>query len=201
MCCGQRACSSNRGLTPLCDQGYRAGFIASSFMVGRMLSSSLWGPWSDRHGRRPVLVIGCLTIAITSVAFGFSFAYWWTIVIRFLGGLGNGITAAAKTCTAEVAPHSTHRSKGACFCLGRQRAHAHAACFGFFQCPHACWFGMCSDERGDGIMGPRPRAWTGHRRHDKPLVDVVRGCTSRLGSGRIFAEHVPVRAVVGCCCW
>ena len=93
-------------------QGYRAGYVAGAFMIGRLVSSTAWGVWSDSHGRKPVLYAGCVTIAVTSIAFGLSFSYWWMLLTRFLGGIGNGITSTAKTCTSEVA-HESHQAKGA----------------------------------------------------------------------------------------
>lgn len=95
----------------LAVKGFRAGYIAGSFMIGRLVSSTLWGLFSDKFGRKPVLAIGCLTITVTSILFGFCTHYVWALVVRFLGGLGNGITATAKVCTSEVA-HQSHASKG-----------------------------------------------------------------------------------------
>lgn len=121
-----------RNVAALVSQGYRAGYVAGAFMIGRLLSSTVWGVWSDSHGRKPVLYAGCVTIAVTSIAFGLSFSYWWMLLVRFLGGVGNGITSTAKTCTSEVA-HEAHQARGTGTrgdvlgtCL-RSRAHARRA--------------------------------------------------------------------------
>ncbi|KAH0860859.1 hypothetical protein HID58_089120 [Brassica napus] len=43
--------------------GYYAGFIACAFMLGRALTSVLWGVMSDRYGRKPIILLGTITIA------------------------------------------------------------------------------------------------------------------------------------------
>ncbi|CAM8917112.1 unnamed protein product [Rhodiola kirilowii] len=38
------------------DIGYYAGYVASSFMFGRALTSVFWGVIADKYGRKPVIV-------------------------------------------------------------------------------------------------------------------------------------------------
>src|SRR5437879_11713549 len=45
------------------------GFLAASFPVGQLAASPVWGRLSDRHGRRPVLL---LRLAASTVAHGIS---------------------------------------------------------------------------------------------------------------------------------
>lgn len=40
---------------------YYAGYVGSSFMLGRALTSIPWGMIADRYGRKPVIVIGAIT--------------------------------------------------------------------------------------------------------------------------------------------
>ncbi|CAN8255156.1 unnamed protein product [Cochlearia groenlandica] len=40
------------------DIGFYAGFVASSFMIGRVLTSIFWGKLADRNGRKPIILIG-----------------------------------------------------------------------------------------------------------------------------------------------
>lgn len=94
--------------------GYYAGWIASAFMAGRMLTSLPWGAWSDRHGRKPVLTFACASSAILSLAFGFSFRYSWALVVRLLTGAANGSVGAAKTAVAELCP-GLQQPKGMAF--------------------------------------------------------------------------------------
>ncbi|VAH75968.1 unnamed protein product [Triticum turgidum subsp. durum] len=41
------------------DIGFYAGFVGASYMLGRALTSTVWGIVADKHGRKPVLVITC----------------------------------------------------------------------------------------------------------------------------------------------
>ncbi|GAB2275039.1 Probable peptide/nitrate transporter At3g43790 [Dionaea muscipula] len=44
------------------DIGFYAGFVGSSFMVGRALTSIGWGVAADRYGRQPIILIGTLSV-------------------------------------------------------------------------------------------------------------------------------------------
>lgn len=37
-------------------------FIGSAFMAGRALTSILWGMVADRYGRKPVFIIGIISV-------------------------------------------------------------------------------------------------------------------------------------------
>nr|GMC90227.1 protein ZINC INDUCED FACILITATOR-LIKE 1-like isoform X1 [Ipomoea batatas] len=52
------------------DIGFYAGFVGSSYMVGRALTSLLWGVVADRWGRRPVVLFGTAAVL---VELGFQF--------------------------------------------------------------------------------------------------------------------------------
>ena len=70
--------------------GYYVGFIASSFSFCQLLTSFWWGQLSDRIGRRPVLLIGLLGTALSTMLFGMSKSLIWAIVCRSCCGLLNG---------------------------------------------------------------------------------------------------------------
>jgi MFS family permease len=82
--------------------GYYAGYVASSMMFGRLLSSVFWGRMSDRIGRKPVMYIGCSSIIIFSILFGFSVNFWMALLTRFLLGLFNPVISVARTVVSEV---------------------------------------------------------------------------------------------------
>ncbi|KAG0463835.1 hypothetical protein HPP92_019904 [Vanilla planifolia] len=86
------------------DIGFYAGFVGSSFMLGRALTSVLWGIVADRYGRKPVIVIGIVTVVIFNTLFGLSTSYWMAIVTRFLLGCLNGLLGPIKAYSVEVAP-------------------------------------------------------------------------------------------------
>ncbi|XP_020580394.1 protein ZINC INDUCED FACILITATOR-LIKE 1-like [Phalaenopsis equestris] len=86
------------------DIGFYAGFVGASFMLGRALTSVFWGIIADRYGRKPVIVIGLITVVIFNTLFGLSTSYWMAIMTRFLLGSLNGLLGPIKAYAVEVAP-------------------------------------------------------------------------------------------------
>ncbi|MFT5484363.1 MAG: DHA1 family bicyclomycin/chloramphenicol resistance-like MFS transporter, partial [Halieaceae bacterium] len=69
-----------------------------SFLVGYGIAPSLWGAWSDRVGRRPIMVIGMLIYCASSLACSVVDSPAWLIALR----LGQGIGAAAGATMARA---------------------------------------------------------------------------------------------------
>ncbi|CAL1404318.1 unnamed protein product [Linum trigynum] len=84
------------------DIGYYAGFVGSSFMIGRALTSFLWGRVADRYGRKPVILIGTLSVVIFSSLFGLSTSFWMAISMRFLLGCFNSLLGIIRAYATEV---------------------------------------------------------------------------------------------------
>ncbi|XP_057828207.2 probable peptide/nitrate transporter At3g43790 isoform X2 [Cryptomeria japonica] len=84
------------------DIGYYAGYIGSSFMFGRFLTSALWGMASDKYGRKPVMLIGVASVIIFNTLFGVSVNFWMAISTRFLLGSFNGMLGPVKAYSSEV---------------------------------------------------------------------------------------------------
>ncbi|XP_057451625.1 protein ZINC INDUCED FACILITATOR-LIKE 1-like isoform X2 [Lotus japonicus] len=73
-----------------------AGYVGSAFMLGRALTSILWGMVADRYGRKPVVIIGIFSVVIFNTLFGLSTSFWMAVITRFtLGGL-NGLLGPMK---------------------------------------------------------------------------------------------------------
>ena len=49
--------------------GFVVGLLVSSFSVAQLLSAPMWGRFSDKHGRRPALMVGLASSAIAYVVF------------------------------------------------------------------------------------------------------------------------------------
>ncbi|KAL8251502.1 hypothetical protein R6Q59_035195 [Mikania micrantha] len=81
-----------------------AGFIGSSFMIGRALTSVFWGVVADRYGRKPVILLGTSTVVIFNLLFGLSVNYWMAIITRFLLGFLNGLLGPIKAYACELFP-------------------------------------------------------------------------------------------------
>ncbi|PSS11709.1 Protein ZINC INDUCED FACILITATOR-LIKE like [Actinidia chinensis var. chinensis] len=84
------------------DVGYYAGYVGCSFMLGRALTSVLWGMIADRYGRKPVIIIGSAAVVIFNALFGLSVNYWMAIWTRFLLGSLNGLLGPMKAYASEI---------------------------------------------------------------------------------------------------
>lgn len=60
-----------------------------------------WGLAADRYGRRPVLIISCLGISISTILFGFSSSIWKMILFRSLAGMCGGSLVTVRTMVTE----------------------------------------------------------------------------------------------------
>jgi MFS family permease len=85
------------------NAGSYAGLTASSFMVGRALSSYTWGKLADTYGRTTVLYVSLGLSCIFTLLFGVARSFTGTIFFRALLGFSNGILGTAKTAVSELA--------------------------------------------------------------------------------------------------
>ena len=61
--------------------------MAASYFAGQFLASFIWPPLSDNIGRKKVLLLGQLGLALPFVLFGAATSYWAAFTFRFLNGL------------------------------------------------------------------------------------------------------------------
>ncbi|XP_061344199.1 protein ZINC INDUCED FACILITATOR 1-like isoform X2 [Gastrolobium bilobum] len=88
-----------------------AGYVGSAYMLGRTLTSIMWGVISDRYGRKPVIIIGLITIVIFNTLFGLSTNLWMAISMRFLLGSLNGLFGPIKAYATEIC-REEHQAQG-----------------------------------------------------------------------------------------
>ena len=84
------------------NAGTYAGFLTSSFMAGRALSSYQWGILADIYGRKFALCTSLFLSIVCSLFFGFSRTFGYAIFWRFWLGFGNGLVSIAKTAVTEL---------------------------------------------------------------------------------------------------
>jgi len=84
--------------------GYYAGFIATSGATGAMLTSFYLGRLADRRGRKFVIMLGLVSCIVPQLAFGLAPGLAFACAMRFIGGMTNGIVAAAKAAAPELVP-------------------------------------------------------------------------------------------------
>lgn len=83
--------------------GPYAGLLAAAFMIGRALTSFLWGRMGDMYGRRIVLFLSLLLSSVFSILFGLSTSFVMAFGWRFLLGASNGIAGISKAIVSETA--------------------------------------------------------------------------------------------------
>jgi DHA1 family multidrug resistance protein-like MFS transporter len=86
------------------------GLLFAIFSLMQFLFSPIWGRYSDRVGRRPVLILGLLGMAISFVLFGMAQALWMLYAARLLGGLLS--SAVLPVTMAYVADSTQHGQRG-----------------------------------------------------------------------------------------
>jgi DHA1 family tetracycline resistance protein-like MFS transporter len=92
---------------------YQVGLIAMSYPVMNFLFASLWGSFSDRHGRRPIILISVLLTAVAYLIFGLSVNLWILLFSRILAGIGSANLSVAQAYIADISsPEQRTKSMG-----------------------------------------------------------------------------------------
>ena len=110
-------------------QGLVIGIIIASFSAMQFLASPIWGRLSDRHGRRPILLISTAGAAISYALFAWSSALHshlagllLMIGSRMLAGAFGGNITVAQAYIADISPPEQRSKKmgliGMAFGLG-----------------------------------------------------------------------------------
>lgn len=81
------------------------GWFASSALVGAILGAAVAGSWSDRYGRKPVLLVSALLFFISALFCALPVSFTWLIAARLLGGIGVGVASVLSPLyISEIAP-------------------------------------------------------------------------------------------------
>lgn len=89
------------------------GLLAMVYSSAQFLSNPVLGAWSDRVGRRPILMIAFLGSAITYLAFGWAPALWVLFAGRLIDGLTGANIGTAQAYVADItAPEQRSRVMG-----------------------------------------------------------------------------------------
>ncbi|OMJ86353.1 hypothetical protein SteCoe_12140 [Stentor coeruleus] len=82
--------------------GTWAGLILTSLMLGRVISSPIWGYIMDSWGRRPVTLLALACTAFFSICFGMTTNIISCLFIRFLLGATSPLMVTGKTLVSEL---------------------------------------------------------------------------------------------------
>jgi MFS family permease len=66
---------------------FQLGMLITVYAICQFIFAPIWGAYSDRIGRRPVLLIGIIGFAVTFILFGYATQLWMLYLIRIAGGM------------------------------------------------------------------------------------------------------------------
>jgi MFS family permease len=81
--------------------GIIVGFVVASFTVAQLLSAPMWGRFSDRVGRRPVLLIALGASAVAYLIFGLADSLLLLFLSRMVQGAGGGTVGVIQAYVAD----------------------------------------------------------------------------------------------------
>lgn len=93
------------------DASFYAGLLISAFSLAEALMGMYWGGLSDRIGRKPVLLIGCVGTMFSMIMVGFSTNFAMALAGRAIGGLLNGNIGVIQTMVGEMVKNPKHERK------------------------------------------------------------------------------------------
>lgn len=81
------------------------GWAMSSALLGCLVGAGFSGRWSDKYGRKKLLIAAALLFLVSAVGTGIADRFSWFIFYRIVGGLGIGIASnVSPIYIAEVSP-------------------------------------------------------------------------------------------------
>lgn len=80
-------------------------------MPALMFSERFWGGLSDRLGRKPVLLMGCVGTILSLLTVGFSSNFALALFGRAIGGALNGNIGVIQTMVGELVVNPAHERK------------------------------------------------------------------------------------------
>ncbi len=86
------------------------GVLGSLYSLLQFVCAPLWGSYSDRVGRRKVLIITILGLALSYIAWFFAASFWILVLARLIGGVMGGNLSVATAVVADVTSASKRSS-------------------------------------------------------------------------------------------
>jgi DHA1 family tetracycline resistance protein-like MFS transporter len=104
------------------DQAFWYGVVTFSFGFANFFASPVLGALSDRHGRRPVLLVGFCGLALSFLLTGLATALWMLILVRLASGAMQANISVSNAYVADITPPERRARRfgmlGAMFGLG-----------------------------------------------------------------------------------
>lgn len=98
------------------------GVLFASFSIAQLIAAPILGAWSDRWGRRPVLIMSLIGTAVSFIMLALAGSLWMLFAARIVDGLSGGNITTARAYIADITTEE-NRAKaygmlGAAFGLG-----------------------------------------------------------------------------------
>lgn len=93
------------------DASFYAGILISAFSLAEALMGMYWGALSDRIGRKPVLLVGCIGTMLSMLVVGLAPNIYVALLGRVLGGLLNGNIGVIQTMVGELVKNPAHEPR------------------------------------------------------------------------------------------
>ncbi|EMD60836.1 hypothetical protein GGP41_009790 [Bipolaris sorokiniana] len=88
-----------------------AGLLISAFSLAEACSGMYWGGVSDRIGRKPVVILGCIGTMSSLLLVGLAPNFWVALAGRIIGGALNGNIGVIQTMVGELVKRPEHEPK------------------------------------------------------------------------------------------
>ena len=90
---------------------FAVGALTATFSLSQLIFTPVMGAWSDRVGRRPIILLGLVINGVAFIITGTGGALWVLFVARVVNGFGSSSMGAASAYIADVTTQE-NRSKG-----------------------------------------------------------------------------------------
>jgi DHA1 family tetracycline resistance protein-like MFS transporter len=101
---------------------FAIGLLGTSFSLMQFVFSPIWGRWSDKIGRKPIILVGLMGSCLSYLALALSTSLALVFVARIVGGIAGANIPTAQAYIADVTtPENRARGMGmvgAAFGLG-----------------------------------------------------------------------------------
>lgn len=93
------------------DASFYSGLLISAFSLAEAAMGMYWGSLSDRVGRKPVLILGCMGTMFSMIMVGFASNIWIALAGRAIGGFLNGNIGVIQTMVGELVTKPEHEPR------------------------------------------------------------------------------------------
>src|SRR5260370_41873922 len=82
----------------------QVGLLFASYSIMQLIFAPVMGRLSDKHGRRPVLLVSILGTCVGFLILGFATTLWMLFLGRIIDGISGGNISTAQPYIADLTP-------------------------------------------------------------------------------------------------